>query len=104
MTDEQLIPLRRAAEIFLGDARHVATLRAEASRGNLVVSRIGRLLWTTLPALREMEAKCRVEARVQSSGTTRRAIDGRSATAKASAAQAAVAMRLEQRKKNSRTT
>jgi hypothetical protein len=34
MTDDQLMPLRRAAEVFLGDARHVATLRAEAARGD----------------------------------------------------------------------
>jgi hypothetical protein len=68
MTDDQLMPLRRAAEIFLGDARHVTTLRSEAARGNLVVSKIGRGYWTTLTRLREMDKKCQGNHLVQGSG------------------------------------
>lgn len=70
LDSEQLIPLRRAAEVFLGNARHVATLRAEAARGNLVVSKIGRSYWTTLARLREMEKKCQGDHLVRGSGGT----------------------------------
>lgn len=71
MTDDQLIPLRRAAELFLGDGKHVATLRAEAARGNLVVSKIGRSYWTTMARLKAMDEKCREDQVAQSSGSTR---------------------------------
>jgi hypothetical protein len=68
--DDQLIPLRRAAEIFLGHPRHVATLRAEAARGNLVVSKIGRSYWTTLTRLKEMDKKCQGDHLARVSGST----------------------------------
>src|SRR5262245_39909372 len=71
MTEDQLIPLRRAAEIFLGDAKHVATLRAEASRGNLVVSKIGRGYWTTLARLKAMDEKCQGDHLARGSGLTK---------------------------------
>jgi len=71
MNDNQLIPLRKAAEIFLGDARHVATLRAEASRGNLVVSKIGRSYWTTLARLKDMDEKCQGDHQARNSGSTK---------------------------------
>ena len=70
MNDDQLIPLRRAAEIFLGNARHVATLRSEATRGNLVVSKIGRSYWTTLARLKEMDKKCQGDHLARGSGGT----------------------------------
>ena len=71
IADDQLLTLEHAAEIFLGDRKRVSTLRAEANRGNLVVSKIGRAYWTTLARLKEMDEKCRVEVPAQSSGTTK---------------------------------
>lgn len=99
-----LITLEDACKFFLHGKVTVATLRAEHKAERLEIYRIGRRDWTTLSDLRDMQKKCRVEAPVQSSGSIKRVIDGRSATAKASAAQTAVALRLEQRKKSSRIT
>jgi hypothetical protein len=77
MTEEdRLIPLRKAAEIFLGDAKHVATLRAEAARGNLVVSKIGRGYWTTLARLKAMDEKCQGDHLARNSGSIRSEIPG----------------------------
>ena len=87
--DDALLTLKDACEIFFRGKVTAATLKAEHARGNLDMTKIGRSYFTTIGKLREMEAKCRVEAPAQSSGSTRRVIDGRSATAKASAAQTA---------------
>lgn len=77
MTEEdRLMPLREAAKVFLGDAKHVSTLRAEAIRGNLVVSKIGRGYWTTIARLKAMDAKCQDEAQALASGRTKSEIPG----------------------------
>lgn len=99
-----LITLEDACKFFLHGKVTVATLRALHKAERLEIYRIGRRDFTTLSDLKDMQKKCRVEAPVQNSGSTRRATDGRSATARASAAQAAVAMRLGQPKKNSHST
>jgi hypothetical protein len=93
MTDRRMT-LKQAAEVFFGDARHAATLRVEIDRGNLVASKIGRAYWTTLPALHEMEAKCRVEAQARASGGTKREIPGPSSTADSTVAQGAAQRKL----------
>src|SRR5579859_1056832 len=81
MTDEdRLIPLRQAAQLFLGDAKHVATLRAEAARGNLVVSKIGRGYWTTISRLKAMDEKCQGDHLVRVSGGTKAESDSLSLT------------------------
>lgn len=98
--DDQLIPLKRAAEIFLGDARHVATLRAEANRGNLVVSKIGRGYWTTITRLKAMDAKCQDEAQALASGQTKSEIPGPSSTVDPAIAQGAALRRLRELKKH----
>ena len=97
--EDQLLTLEHAAEIFLGDRRRVSTLRAEAVRGNLTISKIGRSYWTTLARMKEMDEKCRVEAQAQSSGSTRRAVRGPSSTDESAAAQASVLRKLQERKK-----
>ena len=56
--EDQLLTQEHAAEIFLGDRRRVSTLRAEAVRGNLTISKIGRSYWTTLARMKEMDEKC----------------------------------------------
>lgn len=67
---ERRMTLKQAAQEFFGDSRHASTLRVEIGRGNLVASKIGRAYWTTMPALQEMEVKCRVEAQARGSGGT----------------------------------
>jgi hypothetical protein len=99
-----LITLEDACKFFLHGKVTVATLRAEHKAERLEIYRIGRRDFTTLSDLRDMQKKCRVAAPAPSSGSTRRVSDGRSVTAKASAAQTAVALRLEQRKKSSKNT
>lgn len=99
-----LITLEDACERFLGGKVTVRTLRAEHKAQNLEIYRIGRRDFTTISDLKSMQQKCRVEAQAPSSGSTKRVKDGRSATEKANAAQAAVAMKLEQRKKSLRRT
>ena len=98
--EERLMPLREAAKLFLGDCRHVATLRAEASRGNLVVCKIGRSYWTTLNALREMEVKCRVEAQAHGSGSTKSGEAGPSSTVDPAIAQGAALRTLSELKQH----
>jgi hypothetical protein len=100
MTDDQLMPLRKAAEIFLGDAKHVATLRAEAARGNLVVSKIGRGYWTTLARLKAMDEKCQGEIPAQDSGSTKSEIPGPLSMADPVIAQGAALRRLNELKQH----
>ena len=89
IADDQPLTLEHAAEIFLGDRQKVSTLRAEAKRGNLVISKMGRNYWTTLAACKEMRDKCRVEAQAPASGTTSSAKRGQSSTAEPATAQGA---------------
>ncbi len=104
LTDDEPITLHDACEIYFKGRIGVAALKVEWRRGNLEISKVGRTYFTTVSKLKAMETKCRAEAPGLSSGSIRRVIDGRSAMARASAAQAAVAMRLERPKRNSRST
>lgn len=99
-----LITLEDACKFFLHGKVTVATLRALHKDERLEIYRIGRRDFTTLSDLKDMQQKCRVPAPALNSGSTKPVRDGRSAMARASAAQAAVAMRLERPKKNSRST
>jgi len=89
MNADRRMTLKQAALAFFGDVRHAATLRAEIGRGNLAASKIGRAYWTTLTALHEMEAKCRVESQALNSGGTRTENPGPSSTADLAIAQGA---------------
>ncbi len=104
MSPERRMTLKQAAELFFGDARHAATLRVEIDRGNLVASKIGRAYWTTLPALHEMEAKCRVEAQARVSGQTKAGTPGPSSTAEPAIAQGAALRKLDELSKYFGTT
>ena len=95
-----LMPLREAAKLFLGDAKHVATLRAEIVRGNLVASKIGRSYWTSLPALHAMEEKCRVESQARDSGQTKDETHGQSSMADPAIAQGAALRRISELKRH----
>jgi hypothetical protein len=98
------LTLKQAAELFFGNARHASTLRAEIDRGNLVASKMGRAYWTTLPALQDMEAKCRVEAQVQGSGGIASAKPGPSSMAEPVIAQGAALRKLDELSKHFGTT
>ena len=97
--DDTLLTLKDACEIFFRGKVTVATLKAEHARGNLDMSKIGRCYWTTIAKLKEMEARCRVEAPAQSSGSIKSARPGLSSTVESEAAQDAVLLRLSERKK-----
>src|SRR3954470_23802278 len=103
MTDRRMT-LKQAAEMFLGDSRHASSLRVEIDRGNLVASKIGRAYWTTLPALHEMEAKCRVEAQARASTGTAHARPGQSSTADSTVAQGSAQRTLNRLKEHFGTT
>lgn len=104
MSPDRRMTLKQAAELFFGDARHASTLRVEIDRGNLVASKIGRAYWTTLPALQEMEQKCRVEAQARDSGRTKSETPGQSSTAEPAIAQGAALRKLDELKRHFGTT
>jgi hypothetical protein len=97
------------APITLADAAKrfgfkVATLRAEASRGNLTIYKIGKRYYTTLNDVRAMVQNCRVQNPRQGFTSTRDASNGLSETARASSARAALNMSIERLKSSSRAT
>ena len=61
---------------------------------------IGRAYWTTLPALHEMETKCRVEAQARNSGSTKDANPGLSLTADPAIAQGSALRTLNKLKEH----
>ena len=103
MTDRRMT-LKQAAEMFFGDARHAATLRVEINRGNLVASKIGRAYWPTLPALHDIETKCRVEAQARASTGTKAGNPGSSLTADSTVAQGSAQRTLNKLKEHFGTT
>ena len=60
LIDTDPITLGEASDLLRGIVT-VAALRAEVKRGNLAVERIGKNLFTTPAAIREMREKCRVK-------------------------------------------
>lgn len=61
LLDSDPITLLEASRIVLRGVVSVSALRAEIRRGNLVAERIGKNIFTTPAAIREMRAKCRVQ-------------------------------------------
>lgn len=56
--EDDPVTLKEACELVFRGTISVASLRAEASRGNLDIFRVGRKDFTTIRAVREMQAKC----------------------------------------------
>jgi hypothetical protein len=104
LTDETLITLKDACEMFFRGRITVAVLKAEHSKGNLEMSKIGRSYFTTLAKLKAMEAKCRVEAPDRDSGSTKSEEHGPSSTAEAAAARDSLMMKLDELKNSSGNT
>lgn len=61
LLDSDPITLTEASKVVLRGVISVSALRAEIRRGNLAVERIGKNLYTTPAAIREMRDKCRVK-------------------------------------------
>jgi len=82
LLDADPITLTEASQVVLRGVVSVSALRAEIRRGNLAVERIGKNLYTTPAAIREMREKCRVKQHHQdsTSETTKAATSGSSAT------------------------
>ena len=80
LLDTDPITLSEASDLLRGIVT-VAALRAEVKRGNLVVERIGKNLFTTPQAIREMRDKCRVKPSPRASISGPTTEPGSSATA-----------------------
>lgn len=103
VTDDDPITLADACGIFRGKIT-AATLRKEATRGNLAIFRVGRRVFTTAASVREMILKCRVAAPPPDSILTGRDNSGSFATEQLTAAQAALRQSLAKRSGRSLTT
>jgi hypothetical protein len=61
LIDTDPITLSEASSVVLRGIVSVSALRAEIDKGNLMAMRIGKNLFTTPGAVREMMEKCRVK-------------------------------------------
>lgn len=104
LTDETLLTLKDACEIYFGGKVTPATLKAEHVRGNLALSKIGRAWFTTPADIRIMREKCRVAVEAQGSGRTKSEIPGQSLTAAPDIARESALMTLRGLKQHFRTT
>lgn len=59
--EDEPVTLAEASRVILRGVVTVSALRAEIRRGNLMVERIGKNLYTTPAAIRDMRSKCRVQ-------------------------------------------
>jgi hypothetical protein len=100
LTDDTLLTLKDACEIFFGGRVTVATLKAEHARGNLDMSKIGRSYFTTIAKLKQMEERCRVVAPARNSGSTRSAEAGQSSMEDPAIAQGAALRKLSSLKEH----
>ena len=72
--EDQPLRLAVAAALAFPDGSMTASgLRREAARGRLAIERIAGKDFTTLRAINQMREQCRVTAKVQDSGCSRRA-------------------------------
>jgi hypothetical protein len=97
------LTLTEAVDMFFPGKATVATLRAEAARGHLTVFKIGKRLYTTRAAMREMIELCRVPKALASTSTPA-VSSGSSETEQISSAQAALELTLAELKNSSRST
>ncbi len=87
--EDDPVTLKEACEL-LGNRVKVATLRAEAQRGNLSIFRLGRRDFTTPADVRAMVRKCQDAARLRASISIPNGGNGLSETDRVSSAQAAL--------------
>jgi hypothetical protein len=101
---DRLISLREACVKFFGGAISVASLKAEAGRGNLTISKIGRAYFTTPKDINAMVEKCRVTVQARSSVSIRTEVLGPSSTENVSNALASARQTVEMLKRRSKST
>lgn len=106
LLDEDPITLTEASKVVLRGIISVSALRAEIRRGNLAVERIGKNLYTTPAAIREMRSKCRVMPNHQdyTSEKTEAKASGSSATAEKTSELAALKASVNALKNGSLST
>lgn len=104
MTEDDPVTLKEACHVVFRDTITPWTLRAEAARGRLTISRIGKRDFTTLREARELLERCRVEHEAPASTSTRNESNGSSEMASDSSARAALRQTLERLKKPSKAT
>jgi hypothetical protein len=80
LLDTDPITLTEACRVVLRGVVTVNALRAEIKRGNLAAEKIGKNLFTTPAAIREMRDKCRVKPNLPASTSERTTEPGLSAT------------------------
>jgi hypothetical protein len=90
LIDTDPITLSEASSVVLRGVVSVNALRAEIKRGNLAVERIGKNLFTTPAAIREMREKCRVKPSHPASTSAPMTKPGSSATADTASEQVAL--------------
>ena len=101
---ERPVALREACQRFFDGAISVASLKAEARRGNLAISKIGRAYFTTASAVNAMVEKCRVKAEAPISRPIPNAGLGQSSTVNARSEQASLSQTVAALKKRSKPT
>ena len=84
ISDDDPITLKEACELAFRGTITIASLRAEAGRGNLEVFRVGRRDFTTLKSIREMREKCLDARKARASISTHDESNGLSETERAS--------------------
>jgi hypothetical protein len=104
LIDTDPITLSEACELLLRGKVSRSALYAEYQRGNLVCERIGKNLFTTPAAIREMREKCRVKPSHPASISAPTTAPGSSATAVIVSEQAALKGILQSLRSGSLTT
>ncbi len=90
LIDTDPITLAEASKLVLRGVISVSALRAEMNRGNLVAMKVGKNLFTTPAAIREMMEKCRVQPVRPASISAPTTAPGSSATKDIASEQAAL--------------
>jgi len=104
LRDDAYVTLAEACKIVFRDTVKVGTLRVEARRGNLPISKIGRRYFTRLGDVRGLFEKCHVEQGDRGSTLIAKGRRGSSGTATASTARAALKDTVIALKRSSRNT
>lgn len=104
MSADSPITLEEACRLYPGARYKVATLRAAASRGELVIFHLGRRLHTTPADMADWVARCREKSPRLASISTEPANNGSSGTEAISSARAAASNVVEMLKGLSKNT
>ena len=103
-SDDSPMTLAEVCEIVFRGTIKPSTLRAEAAKGRLDISRIGKRDFTTLRAVREMQERCLVAHKAPGSGSTKDVGHGSSETARLLSARAALEATVRELRKPSQPT